>query len=232
MNILYSTHSDSNRLRIKKHILRSIFFFGGLWIIALGSVFMVQAKLGVPPWDVLHLGLSYTFGGTLGIWSILIGILIIIITYIFDHRIPKLGTLFNMVLCGIFIDTILYLHIIPTVDHLWFRSLYLIIGIILIGIGCGSYLASLYGAGPRDGLMLTLVEKTHKSIRLVRTTIEIFAVILGYFLGGPVFIGTLLFSVLIGPIIQFVVPINERTLKLLVGIISKKNTPSKLPSSI
>lgn len=201
---------------LKVHFWRCVYFFIGLWIIAVGAVLTVQAQLGVPPWDVLHIGLASTLGGTMGIWSILLGLLIVICTFLFDRKLPKWGTIMNMILCGTFIDIIFYFQWIPIVHNLWTQLLLLFTGILLMGIGVGAYLASEYGAGPRDGLMIVLVSRSGKSIRFVRTIMEVLAVGLGYWLGGPVFIGTLLFSITIGPIMQITIKWNQDSLAYLV----------------
>lgn len=199
----------------KMHIWRCVYFFLGLWVIAIGAVLTVQAQLGVPPWDVLHIGLAKSLGGTMGVWSILLGLVIVACTLLFERKLPQWGTVMNMILCGTFIDLIFYFQWIPVVENFFLQFIFLILGILLMGIGAGAYLASQYGAGPRDGLMIIFVKRTGKSIRLVRTIMEILAVSLGYWLGGPVFIGTLLFSLTIGPIMQITIKWNQDSLAYL-----------------
>lgn len=200
----------------KAHFWRSVYFFLGLWVIAIGAVLTVQAQLGVPPWDVLHIGLANTLGGTMGLWSIFLGLFIVICTLLFERKLPQWGTIMNMILCGTFIDLIFYFHWIPIVSNLWIQFSFLLLGIFLMGIGAGAYLASQYGAGPRDGLMIIFVKRSGKSIRFVRTIMEVLAVGLGYWLGGPVFIGTLLFSIIIGPIMQLTIKWNQDSLAYLI----------------
>lgn len=172
---------------------------------ALGIVLMVYADLGVSPWDVLHIGLQKTVGLTIGIWNQAVGITLVLITVYLTRKFPGIGTILNMILVGAFVDLIMFIHLLPVPETDVSRWIYLIIGIALMGFGSGMYISSRLGAGPRDGLLLALSDRLNWSIRKVRTWMEVIALGLGWLMGGPVWLGTLLFTLTIGPIMQFFV---------------------------
>ena len=172
-------------------------------VMSLGIALTIEAHLGVSAWDVLHIGLYKTIGFSVGTWSQLAGVIIVGITFFFDKKSVSIGTILNMIFVGWFID--LFLWILPTVkeDHWIQQILYLLSGMVVMGIGTGMYITSKLGAGPRDGLMLVLADRLHWSIRKVKTWMEIIVLSIGYILGGPVFIGTLIISIFIGPLMQY-----------------------------
>lgn len=192
---LIPTHSGSLRKRI-------LLFVSGLFVLSFGVVLMIQAGLGVNPWDVLHIGLSQLTGISIGAWVQIVGVTIIILTSILAKQWPQLGMLFNIFFIGWFINLLLQLNIIPTFHHFLLQFVILLSGIICMGFGIGMYVASNLGPGPRDWLTLVLVKKTGWSIAKIRTIIEGTALILGWISGGPIFIGTFLSVFLIGPFMQ------------------------------
>ncbi|SFJ01100.1 YczE/YyaS/YitT family protein [Thermoflavimicrobium dichotomicum] len=184
---------------------RYSFFFLGLWLMALGIVCTIQAELGVSPWDVLHIGLSYKTSLSIGFWVIAVGFCIVGITSLMTRRLPQMGTLLNMICVGFFVDFILYLNVIPHMHSWWGKSLLLLIGIFISTLGAGLYIVPEIGAGPRDGLTLELSRRLGWSIRLVRTIMEVMVAIVGWFLGGPVSVGTLFFCFFLGPLMQLAI---------------------------
>ncbi|OEF98936.1 hypothetical protein BHF71_03060 [Vulcanibacillus modesticaldus] len=176
-------------------------FFLGIIILSLGIAMIIEANLGVSSWDVLHIGLYNILGLTIGTWSIIVSLTVIIITFILDKKMISIGTVLNMIFVGVFID--LFLYLLPTMERLFFQYMYLFVGILLMGMGAGLYITANLGAGPRDSLMLVLSKKYQMSIGKIKTIMELLVLIVGWILGGPVYIGTLIVSVLIGPIIQF-----------------------------
>ncbi|MGD2247126.1 MAG: membrane protein [Candidatus Methanofastidiosia archaeon] len=172
----------------------------GLFVFATGIVFLLKSNLGMGPWSVFHVGITHHVPLTLGRVSQTVGFLIIVGSLFLDIY-PGIGTILNMVLIGFFIDLI-NLHV-PYMEVLPFQILVLGSGIILMGLGSGLYINSNLGAGPRDGLMLGLHKKTQKSIRLIRNSMEITVLVIGFFLGGPVGIGTVAFALAIGPVVQY-----------------------------
>lgn len=183
-------------------LLRCGIFFGGMTVMAFGIVLCVQAGLGVSSWDVLHIGLSLVTPITIGIASVTVGIIIVIITAILDHRLPQLGCVINMAYIGVCIDLIFLTGWIPEFEHIVTRSAMMLLGIAMLGSGSGMYVAVKWGAGPRDGLTLALSKRTRWSVRKVRTLMEVTVVVIGWLLGGPVFVGTLVAALAIGPLMQ------------------------------
>ncbi|PIC57830.1 hypothetical protein CSV80_07275 [Sporosarcina sp. P12(2017)] len=184
---------------------RWIFFIGGMMIMSLGISLMIKGqRLGIAPWDVLHLGLYQNFGLTIGSWSIISGFVIISVTSIILREWPRLGTWLNMLVIGLFIDFFNWL--LPDVTSLTVQIICFIIGVFVLSYGVGIYVSPNLGAGPRDSLMLLFVEKFGWSLRLVRTTIEAIATLIGFLLGGPVGVGTLVVVLFSGQIIQIALP--------------------------
>ncbi|WP_327078720.1 YczE/YyaS/YitT family protein [Planococcus sp. CAU13] len=198
---------------------RWLFFLGGLIILALGFTMIIKAnRLGIGPWDVLHVGLFLNFGFTIGTWTILVAFFLIAVSTLSTRRLPQVGTFLNMLLVGVFID--IYNFLIPEIPSLTGQVLMLIGGIIVSGFGVGIYVSPKIGAGPRDSLMLVLMEKTGLSVTVVRAGIEVTAALLGWALGGPLGIGTVAVALVTGRIVQFTLPQSEA---LLRKIIEKKD---------
>nr|WP_051081206.1 YitT family protein [Salsuginibacillus kocurii] len=185
-------------------MLRWLIFMVGLVVMSFGVALMIQAELGSAPWDVLHIGLTTQFGLTVGSWSIIVGIVIIGVTSLMMKERPQAGGIINMLLVGVFID--IFLLTLSTPDSMVFRFLMLLAGIIIMGYGIGLYIAPNCGAGPRDSLMLAIKEKTGWNVSRVRGVMEIAVLAVGWLLGGPVFIGTILFSVGIGHVVGKAMP--------------------------
>ncbi|QDI92837.1 YitT family protein [Salicibibacter halophilus] len=194
--------------RVKRNFLRWGTFTVGIMVMSMGIAFMIQADLGAAPWDVFHIGLMINLGLTVGSWSIIVGTVIIGTSALLDRRLPQLGSVLNMVFVGVFID--LFLFIISTPDHLALQFAMLMIGVLIMGIGIGVYIAPNCGAGPRDMLMLSIANKTGMPVGRVRLFMEITVLLCGWMLGGPVFIGTIIFSLTIGPVVGYTLPYCKR----------------------
>ncbi|MGL6106392.1 YczE/YyaS/YitT family protein [Romboutsia sp.] len=186
---------------IKKVITRFIRLFVGLFVCALSIVFMVNANLGLSPWDVLHQGIADKVGITMGTASICVGVVIVIADVLLGENVGW-GTILNMIFIGLFLDLILFSNIIPISNNLIMGIIMLCIGMILMGIGMVFYIGSGLGSGPRDGMMVALQKRTNKPVKLIRGIMELGALIVGYFLGGSVGIGTLITAVGLGYFIQ------------------------------
>lgn len=170
----------------------------GIVISAVGISATVRARLGVGPWDVLHQGIARHTGIAFGQVGILVGLALLLL-WIPLHQRVGVGTILNVVMIGALIDLLLD-HWSGT-DTLATRWALLVGGIVVSGIGFGTYLGANLGAGPRDGIM-TAIAQRGLSIRLARTTLELSALGLGWLLGGNVGVGTVLFAVGVGPVIQ------------------------------
>lgn len=175
---------------------------------------MIKADLGSAPWDVLHIGLTLQLGLTVGSWSIIMGFLIIGATSFLTKEWPQLGAFINMVLVGVFID--IFLWILPAPEGFALKLAMLLLGIIVIGYGIGLYIAPKLGAGPRDSLMLALTLRTGWKVQWVRSSMEVIVLTAGWLLGGPVFIGTLLFCFGIGSVVGFTMPQCQRMVDILI----------------
>ena len=196
---------------------RWLFFIVGIIILSLGISLTIKGKIvGVGSWDVLHIGLAQSFGLTIGTWSIIIGVAIIVFDSLLNKRWPLIGTVLDMLLSGIFIDIFNYL--IPTIDNVWAQYVAFVIGFLLLGIGCGMYIVANIGAGPRDMLMLFIVHRFNWSVTRARTTMEVSVALFGFLLGGPVGIGTVLMALCLGPIVQFAMGWSEKIFTRLSGV--------------
>lgn len=172
----------------------------GYAAIGAGFAFMVEADLGLGPWEVLHQGISDRTGISMGMVTILVGVAVLGAWIPLRQR-PGIGTLGNVVLVGVALD--LTLSAVPGVAAPWARWAMLLGGITLAGFGIGTYLGTHLGPGPRDGLMTGIAARGWGSIWGVRTVLESGVLVAGWLLGGTVGIGTVVFAVSIGPLIQF-----------------------------
>ncbi|MFE1886660.1 membrane protein YczE [Streptomyces diastatochromogenes] len=172
----------------------------GLALYGASSALLVAAGLGLEPWGVLHQGLAELTGMTIGVVSIVVGAAVLLLWIPLRQR-PGLGTVSNVFVVGLAMDGTLAL--VPDVHSLAVRIPMLVAGIVLNGVATGLYIAASFGPGPRDGLMTGLHRRTGRSIRLMRTAIEVTVVATGFALGGTVGVGTLLYALSIGPLAQF-----------------------------
>jgi uncharacterized membrane protein YczE len=174
---------------------------------------LVLAGLGLDPWDVLHQGLSRTFGLGIGTWAIIVSFVVFLAWFVLRQRLG-IGTLVNAVGVGLVIDLLVAVFHPP--HELWARVILLIGGVAGNGIATGLYIGAGLGPGARDGLTTGIAGRGH-SIRVVRTTIEATVLITGFLLGGTVGIGTFVYALSIGPLTHLTIPalaIDER-LRLL-----------------
>lgn len=188
---------------MNKIALRYFRLFVGLFLCAIGIVMTINADLGYAPWDVFHQGIGNILGVKIGTANVIIGVIIVSIEVIMGQK-PGIGTLLNMSLIGVFMNIIMNNNLLPLLDNVVARIVMIFIGMIILGIGSYLYIGSGFGAGPRDGFMILLLKKTDKSVRFIRNSMEITALLVGYILGGPVGVGTIIMSFGLGPSIQLV----------------------------
>jgi uncharacterized membrane protein YczE len=181
---------------------RSAQLFVGLVLYGATAAMMVLAGLGVDPWDVLHQGLSRTFGLGIGTWAIIASVLVLLCWIPLRQR-PGVGTVANALVVGLVIDLVLSLFHPP--HAVWERVLILIAAVAGNGLATGFYIGAGLGPGPRDGLSTGIAGRGH-SMRVVRTGIEATVVLTGFLLGGTVGVGTLLYALAIGPITHITIP--------------------------
>lgn len=188
-------------ITIKGYLLRSLVFFGGLFMIANGIVCTIQANLGVNPWDVLHIGLSYQVGLSIGRVMQLVGLLLIAVSFVLKVR-PSVGTLMNMAFLGLFVDLVLHLDYILLPETIALRIIIFTAGVAQFGFGCAIYISANLGAGPRDSLMLALNRLFRFRVGMIRGMMEISAALAGYLLGGPLGLGTVIFALTVGVFLE------------------------------
>jgi uncharacterized membrane protein YczE len=176
--------------------------YPGLLLYGFSAALLVEAELGLDPWDVFHQGVAELTGITIGVATVIISAVVLLLWIPLWQR-PGVGTISNGLLIGFAIDAALVL--LPTPDALWARVGFLASGIVLNGIATGLYIGAGMGPGPRDGLMTGLAARGH-SIRVVRTGIELSVLVLGYLLGGSVGIGTVIYALSIGPLAHITIP--------------------------
>ena len=182
---------------------RLVQLYTGLVLFGVSVGLLVRAQLGVMPWDVLHQGLSRRIGVSMGAVVIAVSLLLLLAWIPLRER-PGLGTISNALVVGMTLDATL--AVLPPVDPIPSRLLLVLTGVLLNAVATASYIGVHLGPGPRDGLMTGLVRRTGRSVRLVRTSIEATVVLAGWLLGGTVGLGTVVYALSIGPLVQFLLP--------------------------
>lgn len=183
---------------------RLIQLFVGLSLYGVSLALMLRANLGLDPWDVFHQGLSHRLGWSIGTVVNVIGALVLLLWWPLRQR-PGLGTVLNVFVIGTAVDVTLKL--LPEAHSMTERILLLPCGVALNAVATAAYIGARFGAGPRDGLMTGLVRRTGRSVRVIRTGIELCVLAIGWLLGGSVGVGTVAYALLIGPLVQVLLPI-------------------------
>lgn len=182
---------------------RGVQLLVGLFLYGVGLAMLVHSDLGAAPWDVLTLGLNnhlpLSFGTVMAAVSV-----VVLLCWIPLRERPGIATVLNALLVGPAAD--IGLALLPVTSMLWARALYVAGGVVLVGAATGLYIGARLGSGPRDGLMTGLHRVTRRPIWVVRTTIEVTVVAIGWLLGGTFGIGTVVFALGIGPLCQFFIP--------------------------
>ncbi|MGG5259403.1 YczE/YyaS/YitT family protein [Phycicoccus avicenniae] len=176
----------------------------GLVLFGISMALLLRARLGLEPWGVLQYGLVRHIPMSYGLMSIVVSFVVLLL-WIPLRQWPGVGTVANAVVIGLAIDATL--AVVPDVQGLGWRVLVMLLAIVGNGIAGAMYIGSQLGPGPRDGLMTGLSRRTGRSIRLVRTGLEVTVVVLGFLLGGILGIGTVLYALLIGPVVQAFLPL-------------------------
>ena len=197
-------------LNTKPRFYTVIMLITGLFFFGLGEAIIIGSGSGVSPWTVLAQGISIRTDLSVGTTTFLISIGILIF-WIPLKQVPGIGTILNAIIIASTID--LTLPYLPQPNDTYLKLLQVCIGIFIVGLGSGIYLISNLGPGPRDGLMIGLQKQTGTSIPLIRTVLELSAVISGWLLGGVVGIGTVLFVFGIGPCVGIGLTLVEKISK-------------------
>ncbi len=183
-----------------KRIIRLVF---GLFLFALGSFLTIQANIGLAPWEAFSMGGSFLTGLSYGDVVIITGLIIIVVDFLLNEKIG-IGTILNAILIGKFFDFIVYLDLIPKMPNLGSGILMLLLGQFIVCIGSFFYMGAALGCGPRDSLMVALGKRFSKvPIGLIRGLIEGTVLVIGWILGAKVGIGTAIYVIGIGFVLQF-----------------------------
>ena len=177
--------------------------FAGLALYGASMALMVRAGMGLDPWDVLHEGLTNRIGLSFGTITAITGA-VVLLAWLPLRQMPGIGTVANVVVIAFAVDATL--AVLPDLHGLLTQSVAMLASVVLNGFACAGYIGARLGPGPRDGLMTGLSGRTGWSIRLVRTGIEITVLALGWLLGGTVGIGTVVYALAMGPVVQAFLP--------------------------
>ncbi len=191
-------------MMLRKNMLRRLLqLYIGLVLYGVSTALFVHANLGADPWDVFHLGVAKQLGISFGTVIILTGAAVLLL-WIPIRQMPGLGTVSNVIVLGLAADATL--AVLPPLESMVARSALLVGAIVLNAIATGMYIGAGFGPGPRDGLMTGLHARTGWSLRGIRTAIELSVLLIGWLLGGKFGVGTVIYALSIGPLIQLCLP--------------------------
>jgi uncharacterized membrane protein YczE len=193
----------------RRQILRGATLVTGLIGYGFSMALMVRAGLGLDPWDVFHVGLTLHTGASLGTVTAVVGVVVLLLWIPLRTR-PGIGTIANVIVIAVAVDA--SLAVLPAPTQLPVRVAMMIAAVVINAISTVLYIGAGLGPGPRDGLMTGLVARTGRSVRLVRTLIEVTVLVTGALLGGTVGVGTVLYAFGIGPLVQLFLRIMPRRL--------------------
>ena len=195
-NVPKVSWSSDKPLNLKPKISTFLFLCFGLTLFGLGEGLLIVSAMGNSPWTVLAEGVYLDVGFSIGLITIFISVLVLLFWFPLNQK-PGIGTILNALIIGLMID--LCITYVPSPENYIFQLLLAVIAVLTVGLGGGIYLVANLGPGPRDGLMIGLQKKTNLPIAAVRALLEITVMSIGWYLGGTVGIGTLLFAFGIGP---------------------------------
>lgn len=188
---------------MREKVISYSFFFLGLMLFGFANAIAVKVKyLGLHPWEVLNVALFQKFGFTIGTWSAIIGLFFVAVSWFVNRKYISIGTFLNALLIGPFMDLFLWLDILPAATNTPFDYINLACSVIIGGIAGGLYVAGGVGAGPRDGFMMAVSERTRLSVSRSRILVESIILMIGYLMGGPVFVATFFYTFIMSPIFQ------------------------------
>ena len=200
--------SSVKPLNLKPKLSTLFFLCFGLTLFGIGEGLLIVSFTGASPWSVLAQGISLNVDYSIGVITFFLSI-VVLFFWIFLNQKPGIGTILNALIVAIMIDVCI--NFVSTPDNYLSQIILATIAVLIVGLGGGIYLVANLGAGPRDGLMIGLQQKTNFPIAFVRMFLEITVVSIGWYLGGTVGIGTLLFAFGIGPAVAFGLFIVKKT---------------------
>ena len=195
-NIPKASWSSDKPLNLRPKISTFLYLCFGLTLFGLGEGLLIVSLTGASPWTVLAEGISLNVDFSIGTVTFFISLGVLFLWFFLNQK-PGIGTLLNALIVAVMIDV--SINYIPTPENYIPQLLLAILGVLIVGLGSGFYLISNLGPGPRDGLMTGIQRKTNFPIAAVRAFLEITVVSIGWYLGGTVGIGTLLFAFGVGP---------------------------------
>lgn len=172
----------------------------GLMFYGLGLAMIVEAQIGLPPWDVFAKGISIQLGTSYGIASVIVSALVLLAWIPLKVK-PGIGSILNAILIGLWSDV--FIPQIPEIAGYWWNLAMFLVGMLIVALATGIYITSYLGSGPRDGLMIGTQKKLGWPLWQIRTVYEVLVLILGWLMGGQVREGTLIFAVAIGVLMQW-----------------------------
>ena len=200
--------TSKKAFNLKPKFSTLFFLCFGLTLFGIGEGLLLVSSSGASPWTVLAQGISLNVDFSIGTITLILSIAVLFL-WIFLNQKPGIGTVLNALIIAMMID--LCVKFVPTPENLISQISLAIIAVITVGIGGGIYLVANLGPGPRDGLMVGIQQRTNLPIALVRVIIEITVVSIGWYLGGVVGIGTLLFAFGIGPTVALGLFLTKKT---------------------
>ena len=206
-NIPKVSWSSQETFNLKPKLSTLFFLCFGLILFGFGEALVVISFIGNSPWTVMAQGISINSGLSIGIVTFIVSV-VVLSSWFFLKQKPGLGTIFNIVIIAAMLD--ITIALIPTPETYIMKLLMAAVGVMIVGVGSGIYLIANLGPGPRDGLMTGLQKKTNLPIASVSAFIEISVASVGWFLGGTIGVGTLMFAFGIGPCIAFSLYVIDR----------------------
>jgi uncharacterized membrane protein YczE len=210
---------------VKTGLLRGSALLLGLAGYGFSMALMIKANLGLDPWDVFHQGLAGRTGLSFGLVTALVGVAVLLAWIPLRNR-PGIGTVANVIVIGITVDV--GLALLPAPSALPIRIALMLGAVVLNAVSTVLYIGAGLGPGPRDGLMTGLVARTGLSVRLVRTSIEVTVLSVGWLLGGTVGVGTVVYAFGIGPLVQLFVRLTPRRWLAASGWAFTESSPSTM----
>ena len=191
--------SSSNPFNLRPKLKTFIYLTLGLILFGLGETILIASSQGVSPWTVFAQGISKNTNFSIGLSTFLMSTTVLFLWIPLKQK-PGIGTILNAIIISVVLD---YSYpYLPKPDQFFFQIIQSFVGVLIVGVGSGFYLIANLGPGPRDGLMTGLQKLTKFPIYLVRTSIEITVVFIGWKLGGVVGIGTIIFAIFVGPFVS------------------------------
>jgi len=191
--------SSYDALNLKPKFITLLYLILGLILFGLGETLLITANAGVSPWTVLAQGISIKTGYSIGLTTFFVSLGVLCLWIPLRQK-PGIGTILNTIIVSVVMDV--SLPFLPAPETILLQTLQIISAVVIVGLGSGFYLIANLGPGSRDGLMTGLQRITNKPISLIRAIIEISVVIVGWYLGGVVGIGTIVFALTIGPFVS------------------------------